>query len=124
MNMKAPGQVRPIVQKKSGLRSLIFRTARVSCWMFLLGNACARAEVIHEWNFNETSGTVLQDAIGSAHGQVIVLGAVDFSLTNGHLRLLGGARNSADYAWLPSGLLKGLSNVTIEAWITPGSFQT
>ena len=124
MNMKAPGQVRPIVQKKSGLRSLIFRTARVSCWMFLLGNACARAEVIHEWNFNETSGTVLQDAIGSAHGQVIVLGAVDFSLTNGHLRLLGGARNSADYAAFPSGLLKGLSNVTIEAWITPRSFQT
>jgi Concanavalin A-like lectin/glucanases superfamily/Bacterial Ig domain len=80
--------------------------------------------VIHRWSFSEASGAALQDSLGGATGRVVVLGAVDYSMTNGGVRLAGGAKGTADYIELPAGLLHGLTNVTIEAWVTPRSFQT
>jgi len=79
--------------------------------------------ILHRWSFSETNGLNLQDSIGGATGRVVVLGAVDYALTNGGVRLTGGAKGTADYIELPAGLLHGLTDVTLEAWVTPRSFQ-
>lgn len=78
----------------------------------------------HRWSFSETNGTALKDTAGGADGQVITIaGGGDYALTNGQLRLFGGAKDTADYAELPGGLLQGLSSITVEAWVTPWSAQ-
>jgi len=78
----------------------------------------------HRWSFSETNGTILKDTAGSADGQIIaVVGGGDYALANGQLRLFGGAKDTADYAELPGGLLNGLNSVTVEAWVTPWSAQ-
>lgn len=79
--------------------------------------------LIHRWSFSETNGTSLQDSVGGANGQIVVQGSADYTLAGGQVQLSGGARDSADYVQLPSGLLNGLSDVTIEAWVTPESAQ-
>ncbi|HEX5222422.1 MAG TPA: LamG-like jellyroll fold domain-containing protein [Verrucomicrobiae bacterium] len=80
--------------------------------------------LMHRWSFSETNGTTLNDTVGGAHGQVITIeGGGDYALANGQLRLFGGAKGTADYGELPGGLLNGLSNITVEAWVTPWSDQ-
>ena len=68
--------------------------------------------MIHRYSFNETSGTIAHDFVGGANGTL--QGDAQF---NGIGQVtLPGSRGS--YVLLPGGLLNGLSNVTIEAWVT------
>src|SRR5450432_961781 len=92
--------------------------------IFLLLASFGRAGIIHRWSFSETSGTNVADSIGSADGHIVVL-ANTFVRSNGMTRLPGGTRSTADYIQFPSGLLHtaGLSNVTVEVWAKPLSFQ-
>jgi regulation of enolase protein 1 (concanavalin A-like superfamily) len=68
--------------------------------------------LIHRYSFNETSGTTAHDSIGGANGTLKGSAAFDGS---GHVVLNG---TSGTYVSLPGNLLAGLSNVTIEAWVT------
>src|SRR5262249_34694777 len=108
----------------------VFRTC--SLWfaasvLILLHPADSNAGIVHRWSFSEGTGTNLADSVGSATGTIVVIGTnADFSWTNGVLRLTGGARTNADYVQFPAGLLHSggiTSNVTIEVWAKPLSFQ-
>ena len=68
--------------------------------------------LIHRYNFNETGGTTAYDSVGGANGAL--MGSAYFD-GNGHVVLNG---SSGTYVGLPGGLLAGLSNVTLEAWVT------
>jgi regulation of enolase protein 1 (concanavalin A-like superfamily) len=68
--------------------------------------------LIHRWSFNETSGTVAHDSVGGADG---ALNGSAFFDGAGRVTLNG---TSGTYVSLPGNLLAGLSNVTIEAWVT------
>ncbi|HEX9046900.1 MAG TPA: LamG-like jellyroll fold domain-containing protein, partial [Verrucomicrobiae bacterium] len=68
--------------------------------------------LIHRWSFNESSGTVAHDSIGGADGTLNGSAVFD---GNGKVVLNG---TSGTYVSLPGNLLAGLSNVTIEAWVT------
>ncbi len=75
---------------------------------------------VHRYSFsdaasNEAEGAVLTDSVGGAHGTVIGVGA---SLTGSELVLPGGLSTDAPYADLPNGLISGLTDATIEAWVT------
>ncbi|MFO1487316.1 MAG: LamG-like jellyroll fold domain-containing protein [Verrucomicrobiota bacterium] len=77
----------------------------------------------HRWSFSETNGSTLADSVGAATGQIVRPGGGGGAgvVTNGQLRLFGGAKGTSDYAAFPGGLLNGLNDVTIEAWATPVS---
>jgi hypothetical protein len=68
--------------------------------------------LIHRYSFNETSGTVAHDSVGGADGALHGSAAFD---GQGRVTLNG---TSGTFVSLPSGLLAGLSNVTIESWVT------
>ena len=68
--------------------------------------------LIHCYHFNETSGTVAHDSVGGADGSLKGAAAFDGS---GRVVLNG---TSGTYVSLPANLIAGLSNVTIEAWVT------
>src|SRR5262249_55861718 len=113
-------RLRLVFRKETGFGILIFGLLCLIALMFL--SFSAHATLVHRWSFTETNGPIV-DSKGTANGQVVLLGANDVLRTNGFLRLTGGARASAGYVQFPGGLLDGLSNVTIEAWIRPLSFQ-
>jgi mono/diheme cytochrome c family protein len=79
--------------------------------------------LLHRWSFSETNGSLLADTVGAAHGQIISSGGGGgtSALTNGQLRLFGGAKATSDYAAFPGGLVNGLDTITIEVWATPVS---
>lgn len=79
--------------------------------------------LVHRWSFSEETGLPVLDSVGTANGAVVVLGASDFTRSQGRVRLAGGIRDGADYVQLPAGLVHSLTDVTIEAWITPLSEQ-
>jgi len=84
----------------------------------------ARAGLIHEWRFDETSGTLIEDSIGSQDAEIVVLaGGGGHSFTGSALRLDGGTRSQADYVRIPDVVFDGLSEVTLEIWATPHTFQ-
>jgi glucose/arabinose dehydrogenase len=94
----------------------------VCCWI-IAAPLLTHAAVVHEWNFNETSGTTLFDSVGSAHAQIISLpGGGEYQLDGKRVRLDGGARASADYVLFPENTFDGLTNVTVELWVAPHSF--
>jgi alpha-L-fucosidase len=68
--------------------------------------------LIHRYSFNETGGSIAHDTVGGAHGTLHGSAAFD---GEGRVTLNG---TSGTYVSLPGGLLAGLSNVTIEAWVT------
>jgi hypothetical protein len=68
--------------------------------------------LIHRYSFNETSGTIAHDSVGGANGTLKGGAIFDGS---GHVVLNG---TSGTYVSLPGNLLAGLSNVTLEAWVT------
>jgi alpha-L-fucosidase len=68
--------------------------------------------LIHRYSFNETSGTIAHDSVGGANGTLN--GGAIFD-GGGHVVLNG---TSGTYVSLPGNLLAGLSNVTLEAWVT------
>lgn len=82
--------------------------------------------LIHRYGFNElTNDWILHDSVGSAHGRVFNTGSalVNAAFTgNGELRLAGvnngGSSQSSGYVALPQGIISGLSEVTIESWVT------
>jgi alpha-L-fucosidase len=69
-------------------------------------------QLLHRYSFNESSGSTVHDAIGGVSGALH--GAATFD-GKGKV-VLNGA--SGCYVSLPAGLLSGLSNVTLEAWVT------
>jgi len=83
--------------------------------------AAAQQIPIHQWSFNETSGTEIADEIGGAHGEVIGNG---WTLGGGELTLPGGPSQSAPYADLPNGLISSLTDVTFEGWATLDGSQS
>ena len=68
--------------------------------------------LIHRYSFNETSGTIAHDSVGGANGMLNGSAVFDGA---GRVVLNG---TSGTYVSLPGNLLAGLSNVTIEAWVT------
>ncbi len=75
----------------------------------------APAQLIHRWNFNETSGTIAHDSVGTADGTL--QGNASFS--GGMLILPNNPQSSANsYVTIPGGLVTGLSAVTFEVWYT------
>jgi len=68
--------------------------------------------LIHRYSFNESSGTIAHDSVGTANGTLNGGAIFDGS---GHVVLNG---TSGTYVSLPGNLLGGLSNVTLEAWVT------
>lgn len=80
--------------------------------------------LVHEWRCNESSGTVLEDSIGTQDAEIVVLaGGGSHGFTGGAIRLDGGTRAEADYIRIPDAVFDGLSEVTLEFWATPQSFQ-
>lgn len=79
--------------------------------------------LVHRWSFSETNGTTIADSVGAATGQIVSPGGGGGAsvLTNGQLRLFGGAKNTSDYVAFPGGLLTDLGAVSIEVWATPVS---
>jgi aryl-phospho-beta-D-glucosidase BglC (GH1 family) len=75
-------------------------------------SSSALPPLIHRYSFNETSGTIAHDSIGGANGTLNGGAIFDGS---GHVVLNG---TSGTYVSLPGNLLAGLSNVTLEAWVT------
>jgi hypothetical protein len=71
---------------------------------------CAlKAALVHRYSFTGT-GTVVTDSVGTAHGTV-----VNAQLTgNGDLVLAG----STQYVDLPNGIIRQLTNATLEIWVT------
>ncbi len=85
------------------------------------------ANVVRRWAFNQSAaaapaGTTLVDSVsGTALATVQGNGA---TFSGSGLRLPGGASGSgAAYLQLPAGVVSGYTNVTIEIWATPLSFQ-
>lgn len=76
----------------------------------------------HRWSFNETSGAVVADSVGTANGTIVGTGA---TFADGELTLPGGP-NSGDttaatspYVDLPNGMISVLPNaVSMEIWTT------
>ncbi len=68
--------------------------------------------LIHRYSFNETSGTTAHDSVGGADGTLN--GSAIFD-GNGRVVLNG---TSGTYVALPGNLIAGLTDVTIEAWVT------
>src|SRR5687768_10256476 len=74
----------------------------------------ARAGLIHEWRFDETSGTLLEDSIGNQDAEIVVLAdGGGHSFTGSAVRLDGGTRSQADYVRIPDAVFDGLSEVTL-----------
>jgi hypothetical protein len=71
----------------------------------------ARAELIHRYGFNDaTDSTTISDSVGTAHGTIS--GGVTL---DGSQAFLDGVDGYID---LPNGIVSGLTNITIESWIT------
>ena len=75
-------------------------------------SSSALPPLIHRYSFNESSGTIAHDSVGGANGTLNGGAIFDGS---GHVVLNG---TSGTYVSLPGNLLAGLSNVTLEAWVT------
>lgn len=85
----------------------------------------ADAALQHRYSFSESggSGTVLVDSVGAAHGTIAEGGANNATVGGGQVTLTGGAKGSSDYVSLPSGLISGFADATIEVWATQHSIQ-
>jgi len=78
------------------------------------------ASLIHRWNFNETSGTIAHDSVGSANGTLLngtgtsasFNGSGQVVLNNPGLQTTG----AGSYVAIPGGLVTSLSAVTFELW--------
>ena len=78
------------------------------------------ANLIHRWNFNETSGNVAHDSVGTANGTLVTgtgtsasfNGTGQVVLNNPGLETTG----AGSYVALPGGLVTSLSAVTFELW--------
>jgi len=97
----------------------------------LLGPSRLHADLIHRWSFNQSagaaaSGTSLTDSIGNAPAIIRGVGA-NF---NGSAIVLPGTTISnqppssiSAYLDLPNGLISSKTNLSVEIWATPLSYQ-
>src|SRR5690348_16805559 len=89
----------------------------LSLLSLLLGMAGSQAALIHQWKFNETTGTNLFDSVGTAHAWVVITnGGGSYQLNGRRIRLDGGTRANSDYVEFPETVFDGLTNVTVEIW--------
>jgi len=79
----------------------------------LAGNTPPLPTLVHRYNFNETSGSVVHDSIGGAAWNGTLPNGGTF---NGSQLSLAAA--SSQYVNLPAGILSNYTAVTIEAWAT------
>ncbi|MCX8512463.1 MAG: autotransporter-associated beta strand repeat-containing protein, partial [Chthoniobacteraceae bacterium] len=71
----------------------------------------------HRWSFNEAAGGVFRDSVGTADGFIFTpWGIPNAFVSGGSLKMLGGSDFMASYAKMPSGLLSGLTDLTVEVW--------
>jgi PKD repeat protein len=70
--------------------------------------------LLHRYSFSETSGSVVHDLVGSAHGTLVNPAGATWK--SGRLALGGGA-----HVALPSGTISALNDGTFEAWVTRSS---
>jgi len=88
-------------------------------------NAPVAPALLYRWTFSEEGGpgTVFRDDVRGAQATLIRVGSFAGSALAGQVTLAGGARNSADYIALPSGLLRERTDATIELWATVHSLK-
>lgn len=86
--------------------------------------------LLHRYSFNEpTNEWIVHDSVGQAHGRLVNVGSRLLTTAaaftgQGQLWLSGGTQVlPGGYAALPPGLISGLSEVTLETWVTwtPGN---
>lgn len=79
----------------------------------LVGSMPPLPTLVHRYNFNETSGTIVHDSVGgSAWNGTLPYGG---TFGGGQLTL---SSASSQYVNLPAGILSNYTAVTIEAWAT------
>jgi glucose/arabinose dehydrogenase/mono/diheme cytochrome c family protein len=110
-------------------QQLLVHRRSVKLWLallsILLSALGAHAALTHQWKFNETTGTNLLDSVGAARAWVVVTnGGCSYHLNGRRIRLDGGTRSGSDYVEFPETVFDGMTNVTIEIWAIPHSFQT
>ena len=74
---------------------------------------CGTAQLVDQWNFNETSGTTAANSVGSGPSAAL-MGNATFNGSGG-VTLNG---SSGTYVNLGTGLLSGMSSATFEGWFT------
>jgi len=105
-------------------RRILSRVSNILLLAFLYFAPPAEGALVHRWAFNELSGTNVFDSVGAATGFVVTApGGGSYQLDGKRVRLDGGARSNADYVLFPGNTFAGLSNVTVELWAIPQSFQ-
>src|SRR5688572_29406519 len=79
----------------------------------------------HRYSFDGTGGdgTVLTDSVGGQHGVLRTLDGVSALDGSGQMSLAGGASATAGYGDLPNNLISTLTELTLEAWVTPTAAQ-
>src|SRR6185295_3688050 len=82
-------------------------------FLFLLGllliSVTSPAALVHQWRFDEPTGTNLFDSIGTAHAWVVITnGGGSYQVNGRRVRLDGGARSNADYVAFPKTAFNGL----------------
>lgn len=77
-----------------------------------------KAKLAHRYSFSEAAGArTVTDSVGTANGDLLGTGTLS---GDGKLNFNG----TDTYVDLPNGLISSLKNVTLEAWVTPGSSRT
>lgn len=81
--------------------------------------------LLHRWTFSETggAGTAFVDDVGGKQATIAGTAARPASAIAGMVTLTGGPRAEAAYVALPSGLLSGKTDATIEVWATLHSLK-
>ena len=88
--------------------------------MVLCGGVLAQPVLKHRYSFaGEAGGTTVIDSVGGANGVLINGAGAGAEFTgDGKLNLFGSASATPGFVDMPNGMISGLSNVTIEAWVT------
>src|SRR6266404_5838088 len=93
--------------------------------VILLLNSPVRADLLHRYQFNEAPGSAtVADSVGTAHGVIAQIDADANSIPDGNPVTFDGTQATMDgtggFISLPSGLISGLTNVSLEMWVTWG----
>lgn len=82
--------------------------------------------MIHRWTFDEAGGpgTTFRDDVRGRTATLVGVGARAGSAAGGQVTLTGGLPFQADYVALPSGLLRNLTDATIEVWATMHTYRS
>ncbi|HYG23011.1 MAG TPA: LamG domain-containing protein [Verrucomicrobiae bacterium] len=87
--------------------------------LLTLAAMSASGAVIHRYSFNDPGPSTVQDSVGTAHGTLRVKGTGTATLDGSQVNLgTDGTPENGGYVDLPNGLVSGLTNITIEGWVT------